>query len=158
MIIGEERPFTGLILFKSITVFVLNYLILLGIMLLMVFFNDPAGYSQYLADNLFMLFFTAGCLFLLCWIVYLYYFFDKRNFLTEMKNIWLVFCILDVSIIVCSLCGSYISVYARPGRCLPFSPSFWWGIGTRSFSMSCFRSPCSCWTCSSTIRPMSRRA
>lgn len=118
MIIGEERPFTGLILFKSITVFVLNYLILLGIMLLMVFFNDPAGYSQYLADNLFMLFFTAGCLFLLCWIVYLYYFFDKRNFLTEMKNIWLVFCILDVSIIVCSLCGSYISVYARPAAML----------------------------------------
>lgn len=118
MIIGEEKPFTGAVLAKSILLFVLNFLILLGITLLMVFFHDPAGYSQYLADNLFMLFFTVGCLFLLCWIIYLYYFFDKRSFLTDMKNIWLVFWILDVSIIVSALTGDYISAYARPAAML----------------------------------------
>lgn len=118
MIIGEERPFTAGTAVKSVLNFILNYVILLGIVLLMVFLNNMDDFSKYLSENLPVLFFTVGCLFLLSWIIYLYYFFDRKSFLTEMKNIWLLFLLLDVCIAVTYLSGFYIDIYARPAALL----------------------------------------
>ena len=118
MIIGEERPFTAGTAVKSVLNFILNYVILLGIVLLMVFLNNMDDFSKYLSENLSVLFFTVGCLFLLSWIIYLYYFFDRKSFLTEMKNIWLLFLLLDVCIAVTYLSGFYIDIYARPAALL----------------------------------------
>ena len=114
MMIGQERPYTGGVAVKSIFTFILHYVFLMGIALFMVFLRNPDGYSSYLAEHLPVFLFTAGCLFLLFWIIYLYYFFDNKSFLTDMKNVWLLFFILDVSIVICYLCGHYIGVYARP--------------------------------------------
>lgn len=120
MIIGEEKPFTGGVVFKSILTFVVNYVILLAITFFIVFLKNPSGYSAYLAEHLPVLFFAVGCLFLLFWIIYLYYFFDNKSFLAEGKNIWLLFVILDVCVIVCFIVGAYIGVYARPVALLAF--------------------------------------
>ena len=120
MIIGEEKPFTGGVVFKSILTFVVNYVILLAITFFIVFLKNPSGYSAYLAEHLPVLFFAVGCLFLLFWIIYLYYFFDNKSFLAEGKNIWLLFVILDVCVVVCFIVGAYIGVYARPVALLAF--------------------------------------
>ncbi|MBR7100278.1 MAG: HD domain-containing protein [Clostridia bacterium] len=114
MTMGEERAFTGGMLAKSIFNFVCNYFLLLAIALFMVFLKQGGDYADYLAKNLPVLFFTAGCLFLLLWIIYLYYFFEKKFFLAEMKNIWLIFLILDVCILLAFFMGNYVDVYARP--------------------------------------------
>lgn len=114
MIIGEEKPFTTTVMVKSIIIFILNYAILLAITLFLVFLHDTSGYSEYLAENLTILFFVAVCLFLLYWIIYLYYFFENRTFLSEMKNIWMVFILIDICVIASWAFGYYIDVYLRP--------------------------------------------
>lgn len=110
----EEIGLGGATIAKSVTTFVVNYVILFGIALLMAFLRHTADFAEYLAGNLPVLFFMAGCLFLLLTMTYFYYLFDNKAFLSEMKNIWLLFWILDAGIILSCICGTYFSVYARP--------------------------------------------
>jgi hypothetical protein len=44
----------------------------------------------------------------------MYFYFDHKDFIRQTKNIMLVFCIIDLNIIVSYFAGKYIDIYARP--------------------------------------------
>ncbi|MBP5242936.1 MAG: HDIG domain-containing protein, partial [Clostridia bacterium] len=114
---SEGKRFTGGTVFLSVFNFVLNFCLQVGIALLLVFLHHRGNgaFSAYVTDNLPVLFFALACTFLLDWIIYLFYFFDERKFLTEMKNVWLIFLIMDVGVLV-SGAMSFLTgyVYLRP--------------------------------------------
>lgn len=107
-------------LFRAVINFLLNYVLQIAILLGLVFIQygkgsgETGGYAQYIADNLSVFFFTVSCIFLLCWIIFLYYFFENKKFLTEMKNIWMIFLFIDLCLVICWLTGHYLHIYCRP--------------------------------------------
>lgn len=113
MMATEERKFTGATLVQSVVTFLLNFILQAGLMVLLVYLQEGEGYARYISDHLSELLFTIGCLFLLFWIVYLYYYFENRSALTQMKNIWLIFLAMDVSIALFYV-GDVFNHYVRP--------------------------------------------
>lgn len=111
--VNEGKKFTGSTAFRGIVVFLLNFAVLLGLLVLFVWIDHRSGYANYISDNLSVLFFTVGCLFLLYWIVYLYYYFGDKAFLGEMKNIWLIFLTIDLCLAIFHVCD-FLDVYTRP--------------------------------------------
>lgn len=110
---NEGKKFTKSTALQGLIVFFLNFAVLLGLLVLFVWIDYRRGYARYMSDNLPVLFFTVGCLFLLYWIVYLYYYFGNKSFLSEMKNIWLIFLAMDLCLGVFHLCD-FLGVYTRP--------------------------------------------
>lgn len=111
---SEEKNQTTGKLFQSAFNFILNYALQIVVLLLLVFVQYRENYAQYIAQNLSVFFFTVSCMFLLCWIIFLYYFFENKKFLTEIKNIWMIFLAADLCLVICWLVGYYLHIYCRP--------------------------------------------
>lgn len=71
-------------------------------------------FTEYYNDFIALCIFT----FFLFALVYFYYFFEDRAFLSGLKNIFLVASVIDFSVIVCVLLGRYVNIYARPAAML----------------------------------------
>ncbi len=102
----------------SVFLFLANFLILMAWVFAFIWINsmriDGASFNEYVAQNFNTLVYLAASVFVLCMIVYFYYFFEDRRALAQPKNIWLVFLILDCSLVICYFFGTFFNVYSRP--------------------------------------------
>ncbi|MBR4942493.1 MAG: HD domain-containing protein [Clostridia bacterium] len=109
-----RRDWTNQDLFKSITLFFLNFVILVaisaGLLLWKELNNLGTHMREYGANYLYALF----CIMLLILITYLYYFFEDKSMLASGKNVALLFTLLDLSLVISWLIGSFLNIYARP--------------------------------------------
>lgn len=102
----------------SISQLLLHFIILAGLAFAALFFN--AGTWQGLVDyitqweNLRGYVFTVIAMFLVVWIIYLYFFFEFRDFIIRPKNIALLFVVMEFSLVICYITGKYVNIYARP--------------------------------------------
>lgn len=98
----------------SAATFILCYLLLLAVIFVTIVCNSPDGWLQFINDNLSGIISLIVCTFLLCSIVYYYYWFEDREFILHAKNVFLVFFILIVEVAICYVMGRFVSIYARP--------------------------------------------
>lgn len=110
----EDWKFTKTNTMVSILMFIASYLVSVGIIVLLIIFYDPSGWIQYVIQNLKILIYMLVCVFLIYVAVYCYYRFENPKFITEPKNVALLFSILDVSVIFSALIGQWVNIYARP--------------------------------------------
>lgn len=119
-------PWTRRNYVASILQFFLHFLILSGIVIGTVAINSGSGvaFRSYFSqrESLQKFVFLILSTMFICAIIYLYFYFEFRDFLIRPKNIAVIFVVIEFSIIVCFLTGRYIpsiySIYARPfGLC-----------------------------------------
>lgn len=103
---------------QSVLLFLVNYILLIGLITLFVLMNsldaDSVSFQTYFTEYFSDAVYLLCSLFVLFLIIYFYYFFEKQSVLSSPKDIFLIFILLDVSIIVCYLFGFFFNIYSRP--------------------------------------------
>ena len=104
--------------FKGVLSFLANYVILLLLVVLFLWLNslrdgaDPFG--TYVSANYTTLIYLSASVFMLCVIVFFYYFFEDKRVLGTPKRIWLIFLLLETSVLVCYFFSYFFNIYSRP--------------------------------------------
>ena len=99
---------------KSSFLYLLHFLIYLGIAALLLFSERWSDLGNFLSQNGSNYLYAIFCTFLLFVITYLYFYFENRTLLESGKSIALVFIVLDMYLIISCLIGYKIAIYARP--------------------------------------------
>ncbi len=99
---------------RSAIVFVLCYLVLLAAILLMIFINNPSGWTEYMRNNISGVLSLIVCTFLLCCILYYYFYFEDRDFIFAARNVAFLFSLFILVIVICYVFGRFVDIYARP--------------------------------------------
>lgn len=105
---------------STISTVFLNYIILVGLLVFSVFINTttphptPVSFVEYFTDDKLKFLYLALIYLLFCAVIYIYFFFERRDFLKEPKNIEMIFAIMEISLVLCILFGKYLHVNARP--------------------------------------------
>ena len=98
--------------------FVMHTLIMAALSLVIVFINEggAAGFVGYFsnADNVSDLLYLLLFFGVLDAILYLYLYFESRDFLIKAKNITMLFSVMYLSLVFSFVLGKYLSGYARP--------------------------------------------
>jgi len=110
----KEKSWNSTDYIRTISLFLLNCIILGLIFVLTIYVNDRAGFVQYFRINAPHFVYLIGMLFLICLVLYIYFYFDHKDFILQSKNVMLVFVIIETSLILSFFIGKYIDVYARP--------------------------------------------
>ncbi len=104
--------------FQTIFLFVLHALIVAALFTVVVFLNE---FSWTAFKNFFTTEETIRdfayimiSMFFLFGMLYLFFFFESNSFLKDRKNIFMVFSIVEISLIISYIVGRYVNVYARP--------------------------------------------
>ena len=96
--------YTHLDVYKRQFVFLANYVLLFAIIFLSMLLNsvnaENKDFIPFMRENVTSVIYLLFCIFILFVIIYFYFFFEDRPSLKTAKNIWLVFILLDVRIIV----------------------------------------------------------
>ena len=118
---GEERTqeaFGAGKVAKSVLIFFVNYLLLFALIFLFIALNAVneanKGFAAYMREDISDFVYLLLSVFILFVIIYIYFLFEDRQSLAGAKNIWLVFILLDVSIVVCYFFGFFFNIYSRP--------------------------------------------
>ncbi len=90
------------------------YLLLIAVIFLMVVFNDFSGWVDYVVREFTKIVSLLVCVGLLCGVVYYYYYFEDREFLLQPRNVFLVFSVAAVGLILSYVFGRFVNIYARP--------------------------------------------
>ena len=112
------EPWTGKDYARTITHFALHVIIISALFALAIFLNEGS------VEN-FISFFTTGetrnnfvyitlALVFFLSMLYMYFYYEFRDFLKKISNILLVFTVLEFSLIVSYVIGKYLNIYARP--------------------------------------------
>lgn len=112
------KPWSGRDYSKSITHFIVHTMVLVIIFLATVCMNGGgihalSGYLSQRPTQLQFIYSLISILFLVM-MLYLYLYFEYRDFLKEGKNVLLVFLVIELSLVVNFLIGKYLNVYSRP--------------------------------------------
>ena len=103
---------------KSIFVFFLNYLLVLLIVALFIWMNtigqEGETFRGYVTEHFNTVVYLMASMLVLFLTVYFYYMFEDKSTLCVSKSIWLIFLLLDVSIIICYFFGFFFNIYSRP--------------------------------------------
>ena len=113
----ETKKFGKAACVKSVLVFLANYLILLLFLLLFLWMGtleQEETLKEYILNNYNMVIYLLSSIFLLFLTIYFYYIFEDRSLLATVKNIWLIFFLLDFCILVCYFFGYFFNIYSRP--------------------------------------------
>ena len=104
---GEERTqeaFGAGKVAKSVLIFFVNYLLLFALIFLFIALNAVneanKGFAAYMREDISDFVYLLLSVFILFVIIYIYFLFEDRQSFAGAKNIWLVFILLDVSIVV----------------------------------------------------------
>lgn len=103
---------------KTIIHFFVHAVLLALIYLLVIALNDGSinGISKFFLNpetKMRFIYLLLSTSFLLA-MLYLYLYFEYRDFLKENKNVLLLFVILEIALLVNYLIGKYLNIYARP--------------------------------------------
>lgn len=104
---------------KVILCFIFNYIVLGALSLLAVFINHGASGEQFVS------YFTSGeglnnfaylmlTMFIIFIVIFLFYFYEERDFLKTPKNVFMMFTIVTVSVIFNYIVSKWGKIYARP--------------------------------------------
>ncbi len=99
---------------RSILTFLGCFVALLAVILLMVIINDPAGWIDFILQNVSRVVTLTVFVFLLCGIVYYYYYFEDKEFLYSPRNVILVFSVMIGALALSYVFGRFVDPYARP--------------------------------------------
>ena len=115
---AAREPMRKIAYVKGVFVFLANYIILLLLVCLFVWLNslrtDGQGFSAYVRENYTTLIYLMASVFMLCVIVFFYYFFEDKRVLGTPKRIWLIFILLETSVLVCYFFSYFFNIYSRP--------------------------------------------
>ena len=102
---------------KSILLFLFNYIFFLCIVACFIFYNSlnkEETFLSYFRENTDFLGYLLASIFIIFVVVYFYFIFENRAFLAYGKNIFLLFSLINISVIICYFCGYFPNIYARP--------------------------------------------
>lgn len=103
---------------KSVFLFLANYILLMLIVSLFIWLNSlripGQEFLPYITENYASAIYLASSLLMLCCTIYFYYIFEDRRVLASARSIWLIFMVLDVSLLVCYFFGYFFNIYSRP--------------------------------------------
>lgn len=111
---SEKNKLSKKKLASSALVFALSYVVLLAFILIMIVITHGSGWTEFLRDNASRVLTLCISSFLLYCIVYYYFYFEDKEFLGKSRNIFLVFSVLTVAVVLSYLIGKYVNIYARP--------------------------------------------
>lgn len=111
---AKRQGISKLKLALSAGVFLLSYILLLGLILLIIICNDPQGWIEFIKNNVSEVLSLAVCIGLLTCIIYYYLLYENIVFLSGLKNIALSFTVFGVAIILCYVMGRFVNIYTRP--------------------------------------------
>ena len=100
--------------FKSILLFFVHFVILIGIMAALLLGAQVRNLSNHMREFGASYLYALFCVFLLVVIMYLYFAFEDKRVLSTGKNIALLFMVLDISFILSWVIGAKIDIFARP--------------------------------------------
>ncbi len=100
--------------FKSVMMFLLHGIIFVLIAATLLLYNKLDIFKEHMQSHGANYLYALFCILMLFVIMYFYFLFENKAFLTEGKNITLVFTILDLYLIMSYLLGEKVNVYARP--------------------------------------------
>lgn len=103
---------------KSVFVFLANYLLLMALIVLFLWINSMRdgvqSIPEYAASGYSSFIYLSASVFILCFTIYFYYFFEDKSVLATPRSVWLIFFLLDLSMLVCYFFGFFFNIYARP--------------------------------------------
>ena len=100
----------------NILTYILNILVLVLLFAGAMYINSENGWDSvvgYFINPANLLHFVI-ILIILVGIMAFYFFFEDRNFLKNAVNSEMIFLIIEISLIICYVCGRYINDYVRP--------------------------------------------
>lgn len=111
---SEEKKALNGKLMRSAAVFALLYAVFIVFILLMIIINNPEDWQEYFRSDFSRFLSLCVCTLLLFSIVYFYYYFEDKTFLSSIRNVFLIYSLFALCMLVCFLFGRYVSVFARP--------------------------------------------
>lgn len=114
----EGKKFTRKSGVQSAFLFLFNYVLLLLVITFFIFLNSlekqADSFIGFFSNQPNNIIYLASSIFMLYLAIYLYYLFEDKNFLATPKNIFLLFSVLGVCIVVCYFFSYFFNIYARP--------------------------------------------
>lgn len=112
------EPWTGKDYAKTITQFVTHFVIITLLFVVAIFINQGSinKFVQFFStteSQINFIYVTLALLFLIA-MIYMYFYYEFRDFLKKGSNILLIFTVLEFSLIISFVVGKYLNVYARP--------------------------------------------
>jgi len=115
---AEKKKFTRGMAAKSVFIFLFNYILLLVVVAFFILLNSleqgKESFFDFFKNNTNNVVYLASSIFMLYLAIYLYYLFEDKEFLASSKNIFLLFSILGICIIICYFFSYFFNLYARP--------------------------------------------
>ena len=111
---SQEKKILNTKLAQSAFVFAVCYIIFILFIVLMIVINNPTEWRVYFQDDFPRFLSLCICTLLLFYIVYYYYYFEDKVFLSKPKNVFLIFSMMTLAVLLCYLFGRFVSVFARP--------------------------------------------
>lgn len=110
----EDKQISKQRLLGSAFYFVLCYIVLLAFIFIMIVILHGSEFASYMSENASRLLTLCVSILMLYFIVYYYYYFEDKTFFNQASNIFLVFSLLTLSVIICYLFGIFTLIYLRP--------------------------------------------
>ncbi|MBE7101055.1 MAG: HDIG domain-containing protein [Clostridiales bacterium] len=108
------KEFTKSDTLKSALLFFVHFVIFVAIAMFLVVGMEIKNFSDHLRVNGANYLYALFSIFLLIAIMYFYFYFENKTMLSSMRNITLIFAVLDVYFIMSWFIGEKIDIYARP--------------------------------------------
>ncbi len=112
------EPWSGKDYARTILHFLGHYFILFLLFLVALFVNEGSidGFIEFFknVDTRMNFIYVSLALLFLISMLYVYFYYEFRDFLKKSTNIFLVFSVLEFSLVVSYIIGKYLNVYARP--------------------------------------------
>ena len=119
--IGRVNLAVGLVML------VVCYAILVAGMVMMIIVNEPDAWQAYFRDSAFRFLSACICVLLLFAILFYYYYFEDKTFIARGRNVFLIYLVLIIAVLVCYFCGRFVSIYLRPVAMLALIGLFLFG-------------------------------
>lgn len=104
--------------FLTIFQFFIHAIVIAGLMTGLIFLNAGSldKFIEFFTTEKTIREFAYLCMFIvfICIVLYLYFFFEFKDFLIRGKNIAVVFIIIELSFVISIAMGKYVGIYARP--------------------------------------------
>ena len=93
---------------------VICYAIAVASMVMMIVVNAPETWQDYFRESAFRFLSACICVLLLFAILFYYYYFEDKAFLAKARNVFLIYLVLIIAVLVCYFFGRFVSIYLRP--------------------------------------------
>ena len=106
---------------------VICYAIVVAAMVMMIVVNAPETWQDYFHESAFRFLSACICVLLLFAILFYYYYFEDKAFLAKARNVFLIYLVLIIAVLVCYFFGRFVSIYLRPVAMLALIGLFLFG-------------------------------